>query len=93
MEQEVKIAVTINFCCPCRAVNCPPCTPYRFTPREQEVAELMAVGKRQIDIAVALTISIRTARHHEGMIREKLGGCSRFEAAIRLNNLFGLHKP
>lgn len=61
------------------------CTPFRFTPREQDVAELLAAGKCQTEIARRLVVTVRTVRHHETSIRQKLGASSRFEAAVRLN--------
>ena len=56
----------------------------RLTRREVEVGHLLARGFEQRQIAEALVISRRTAYTHVRHIREKLGGCSRFEAAVRL---------
>jgi DNA-binding NarL/FixJ family response regulator len=45
----------------------------RLTPREQQVLALLAEGERDVDIARALTISVRTVRSHLDRIREKTG--------------------
>jgi len=55
-----------------------------LTPREQEVAELIAKGASTEDIASQLTISLRTAYAHIGSILAKLGVSSRVEAVVRL---------
>lgn len=65
-------------------MNLKRCTTYRLTPREQDVAELLAQGKRQVDIAAALVVSVRTVQDHERNILTKMGASSRFEAALRL---------
>lgn len=86
MEND-KVTVTFNFhYCVCKACCCAS-TSYRFTPREQEVAELLATGKRQRDIAQQLVITQRTVRHHEQSILQKLGVETRFEAGIKLHDL------
>ena len=56
----------------------------RLTRREMEVGHLLARGLEQRQIAERLVISRRTAYAHVRSIRRKLGGCSRFEAAVRL---------
>lgn len=61
------------------------CTPYRLTPREQDVAELLAAGLRQVDIAKRLVLSARTVGVHERNIMTKLGVNNRFAAAIMLH--------
>lgn len=57
---------------------------YRFTPREQDVAELLMKGCRQIDIARRLAIEVSTVRVHERNIMQKMGTQSRFETALKL---------
>ena len=55
-----------------------------FTPREIEVARLLAEGRRNTAIASALGISAHTARHHTQRVLAKLGVHSRAEAGARL---------
>jgi DNA-binding NarL/FixJ family response regulator len=50
-----------------------------LTPREREVLSLLADGERDVDIARALTISVRTVRSHLDRIREKTGRRRRSE--------------
>lgn len=52
-----------------------------LTPREQEVLELVALGKSNGDIARALTISTKTVSVHVSNILAKLGVANRGEAA------------
>jgi DNA-binding NarL/FixJ family response regulator len=54
----------------------------RLTPREHDVLRLVALGKANKEIAVALSISERTARTHVSNILAKLGLKSRTQAAI-----------
>jgi DNA-binding CsgD family transcriptional regulator len=56
----------------------------KLTPREQEVANLLAQGKPQREIARQLVISRHTAYVHVRNVRAKLGVGSAFEAALRL---------
>ena len=56
----------------------------KLTRREKEVAEKLASGKRQSFIANELVISRRTVYNHVRSIREKIGACSAFEAAVKL---------
>jgi two-component system NarL family response regulator len=51
-----------------------------LTPREVEVMRLVAAGRRDKEIAVALSISNQTARVHIKNIYEKLGVSDRTEA-------------
>ena len=44
-----------------------------LTPREQQVARLLATGRATKEIAAALGISFHTARHHTERIFQKLG--------------------
>jgi DNA-binding NarL/FixJ family response regulator len=50
-----------------------------LTRRELEVLALLAEGERDVDIARALTISVRTVRSHLDRIREKTGQRRRSE--------------
>lgn len=54
----------------------------RLTERELDVLRLLAAGKSNPDIAVALQISVATAKHHVASILEKLGLENRIEAAV-----------
>ncbi len=58
----------------------------RFSPREQQVIELLIQGKSNKQIALALGISQRTVEFHLSNIYGKLGVTSRTEAAIQLNS-------
>lgn len=44
-----------------------------LTPRERQVLSLLAAGERDVDIARALSVSVRTVRSHLDRIREKTG--------------------
>ena len=52
----------------------------RFTEREAEVAELMAHGRSNADIAEALNLSVFTVKNHVSSILMKLHAQSRTEA-------------
>jgi DNA-binding NarL/FixJ family response regulator len=54
-----------------------------LTSRERDVLRLLAEGLGDRDIAVALTISRRTAETHVSSILHKLGVSNRAEAARR----------
>lgn len=54
--------------------------------REQEIAELLARGASNREIAEALHISHRTVKNHLARIFEKMGVTSRIQAALRLMN-------
>ena len=54
--------------------------PDTLTPREHEVLRLLAEGKVNKEIAVALTISERTVKFHVSSILGKLGAGNRTEA-------------
>jgi DNA-binding CsgD family transcriptional regulator len=58
-----------------------------LTPRESEVAELLARGFRNRDISRALVISDSTTKVHVRHILEKLGARSRTEVVARFNAL------
>ena len=53
-----------------------------LTPREQEVLKLIAAGKSNQEIALALHISESTVEKHLSSIYAKLGVSSRVEAAV-----------
>jgi len=54
---------------------------YQLTPREAEVARLLAVGKSNAEIAAELLISEHTARRHTEQVLLKLGVRSRAAVA------------
>ena len=56
----------------------------RLTPREREVAGLLAQGKPQREIARELVISRRTAYVHVRRVCEKVGAKTVMEAAVVL---------
>jgi DNA-binding CsgD family transcriptional regulator len=51
----------------------------QLSPREQEVLQLVLLGRTMEEIAVVLEISPRTARFHQASVLEKLGAESRFD--------------
>jgi two-component system nitrate/nitrite response regulator NarL len=53
-----------------------------FTPREEEVIELMAQGLSNREIAEALEVSVHTAKFHVNAILNKLGAQTRTEAVV-----------
>jgi DNA-binding NarL/FixJ family response regulator len=55
----------------------------KLTPREREVAQLIAEGLSNKLISVALQISDHTAKFHVFNICRKLGATTRTEAAVR----------
>ena len=57
---------------------------YGLTPREREVAALLASGSSTIEIAGALGISVHTARRHAEHLLGKLGVHSRGAAVAKL---------
>lgn len=57
---------------------------YRLTPRQAEVALLLAEGRSNREIAEELAISQHTARHHAQRVLEKVGADSRKALAIHL---------
>lgn len=59
-------------------------TRYRLTPRETEVARLLARGFAAERIAESLSVSRHTARRHIESIEAKLSVHSRAEAAVKL---------
>jgi two-component system, NarL family, sensor histidine kinase UhpB len=49
----------------------------RLSPREHEVAELLALGHTNVEVSEILHISVRTVEHHRSHIFQKLGVRSR----------------
>ncbi|MBI4454998.1 MAG: response regulator transcription factor [Acidobacteria bacterium] len=45
----------------------------RLTPREREIVQLLAEGKSNKEVAVALNISVKTAETHRANVMNKLG--------------------
>lgn len=56
----------------------------RLTRREREAMSLVAMGRTDDQIAVALGLAASTVRHHVDNARDKLGAASRAEAAALL---------
>lgn len=67
--------------------------PSRPTPRELEVAGLLAQGMTNRQIAKHLVISENTVRNHLGHIYAKLGVTSRTQAVLRAGQLGWLRLP
>jgi DNA-binding CsgD family transcriptional regulator len=68
----------------CAAVECTTesrVPAYGLTPREDEVAALIAIGRATKEIAAELSISTHTARHHTERVFAKLGVQSRAAVA------------
>jgi DNA-binding CsgD family transcriptional regulator len=66
---------------------------YHLTPRELEVALLLAAGASNAAIATALRISEHTARHHTRHVLVKLGLHSRARAAALVGRELGAAAP
>jgi DNA-binding NarL/FixJ family response regulator len=60
---------------------------YRLTRRESDVAQLLALGKSNAEVASALSISEHTARHHTERVLTKLGVSSRAAVGVSLGEL------
>lgn len=54
----------------------------RLTPREAEVVSLIAAGKTNKDVAIALGLRENTVRNYLVRIFEKLGASSRLQVAM-----------
>ncbi|MBI5031213.1 MAG: helix-turn-helix transcriptional regulator [Chloroflexi bacterium] len=59
----------------------------KLTPREMEVATLVADGKRNAEIAQILSISVRTVENHIQNIYAKLGVHSRTQLVRKIRDL------
>jgi DNA-binding CsgD family transcriptional regulator len=51
--------------------------PNHLSPRELEVAELLAIGHTNAEVAAILHLSVRTVEHHRARVFHKLGVRSR----------------
>jgi DNA-binding NarL/FixJ family response regulator len=58
-----------------------------LTAREADVLELLAVGRRNMEIAAELSVSVNTVEFHVRHVLAKLGARSRTEAAMRAREL------
>jgi DNA-binding NarL/FixJ family response regulator len=61
-----------------------PSDPHELTTREREVAELIAGGASNKDIAERLGITERTVKAHLTSVFQKLGLTSRLQLAVRM---------
>ncbi len=57
--------------------------PWRLSPREREVLELLTKGQTNREIARKLTVSVSTVKIHVEHILAKLGVSDRTQAAVR----------
>jgi DNA-binding NarL/FixJ family response regulator len=58
-----------------------------LTAREADVLELLAAGRRNMEIAAELSVSVNTVEFHVRHVLAKLGARSRTEAAMRAREL------
>jgi DNA-binding NarL/FixJ family response regulator len=56
--------------------------PYGLTPREAEIVEAIAAGDSNREIAVKLSISLQTVKHHLTSVFDKTGTSTRLELAL-----------
>ena len=61
--------------------------PSDLTPREREVLQLLAEGRRNAELASALSLSVKTVEFHIHHILGKLGARSRVEAILAARRL------
>lgn len=59
---------------------------YGLTPREMQVAMLLAEGRSNFEVASVLQVSPHTARHHTQHVLAKLGVHSRAQAGAKIRN-------
>src|SRR5262249_18403674 len=85
LEQAVDLARTVDQAAP--DVDAAPAALAGLTPRELEVAGLLARGSRNRQIAEQLVITEKTAANHVQRVLEKLGIHSRAELAARAEEL------
>ena len=60
-----------------------------LTNREREVVELLAQGKRQVDIARILCIEVDTVWKHVASAKRKTGNETTTQMAIKAAGVFG----
>src|SRR5205807_10483444 len=58
-----------------------------LTGREADVLQLLAAGRRNMEIAAELSVSVNTVEFHVRHVLAKLGARSRTEAAMRAQEL------
>ena len=68
-------------------VDLPPRVAAVLTPREAEVADLLAKGYAAKEIAVCLEVSLHTARRHTESVFKKLNVRTRVAAALVIRGL------
>ena len=54
-----------------------------LTPREREISQLLAQGKRLVEVAAMLHIEYDTAKKHMASAREKTGSSTTMQLAIK----------
>ena len=64
-----------------------PAAPMRITPRQKEVLQLLAAGRSNKEIAIALGLSPATVKTHVSQIIATIGAANRAEATARAINL------
>jgi DNA-binding CsgD family transcriptional regulator len=82
LEQRAAAARAAGLRSPSRSATLQ--STYGLTPREIQVAMLVAQGRSNVAIAAALRISPHTARHHTQRVLAKLGVHSRAAAGALL---------
>jgi DNA-binding CsgD family transcriptional regulator len=82
LEQRAAAARAAGLKVPSRKASLE--STYGLTPREIQVAMLLAQGRSNVAIAAALRISPHTARHHTQRVLAKLGVHSRAAAGALL---------
>jgi DNA-binding NarL/FixJ family response regulator len=55
----------------------------RLTPREQEILRLVVEGRRNVEIAEALVVTVKTVEFHIGRLLKKFGVRSRSELIVK----------
>jgi two-component system nitrate/nitrite response regulator NarL len=65
-----------------RASSAPPPQPFGLTPREREVLSLVVQGCGNKEIALRLTVSEETVKHHLTRMFDKVGAANRLELAL-----------
>lgn len=57
-----------------------------LTPRQREIAELVAEGKREQEIADALHLELQTIKNHKQRIYRKLGVRNAVELSLKMRD-------